>query len=323
MTTSSVIFIDPKQIAMNFMQPDTLSDLRSTFGNHMQENVPLSSYTAARIGGPADVLIFVHSTKELSQAVEKLWELNVPFLLLGGGSNVLVSDKGVRGVVIINKARLIKFDAKAESPTVDAESGVTPNDIAQRAARLGLSGFEWAASLPGSLGGAVYGNAGAFDGDIAGNLISLDLIHRQNGHLVWPVEKMEYGYRTSVLKRDHSPAIILSAKLALIHAEMQAIRAKMELFSERRRETQPHGASMGSMFKNPTGEKAGQLIEAAGLKGTRVGTAEISTQHANYFINRGLTRANDMKALIDLTQTTVAQKFGINLELEVELVGEW
>ncbi len=323
MTTSSVIAFVPKEIAMNFMQPDTLSDLRSTFGNHLQENIPLSNYTAARIGGPADVLVFVYSTRELSQAIEKLWELNVPFTLLGGGSNVLVSDKGVRGVVIINRARLVKFDTKAEPPTVDAESGVTPNDITQRAARLGLSGFEWAASIPGSLGGAVYGNAGAFDGDIAGNLISIDLLHRQNGHQVWPVEKMEYGYRTSKLKREHPPAFILSAKLALCHGEPQAIRAKMELFSELRRETQPPGASMGSMFKNPTGEKAGQLIEAAGLKGTRVGTAEISAQHANYFINRGLCHANDIKALIDLAQTTVAKKFGINLELEVEFIGEW
>jgi UDP-N-acetylmuramate dehydrogenase len=323
MTITSVITNVSNQIAMNFMEPDIISDLRSTFGDHLQENVPLSSYTAARIGGPADVLVFVHSADELAQAVEKLWEMDMPFLLLGGGSNVLVSDKGVRGVVIINRARLVRFDIKAEPPTVDAESGVTPNDITQRAARLGLSGFEWAASLPGSLGGAVYGNAGAFDGDIAGNLISLELIHRQNGHLIWPVEKMEYGYRTSILKREHPPAYILSAKLALSHGEPQAIRAKMEQFSERRRETQPPGASMGSMFKNPTGEKAGQLIEAAGLKGKRVGTAEISTQHANYFINRGLSCANDMKALIDLAQTTVAEKFGVNLELEVELIGEW
>ncbi len=130
--------------------------------------------------------------------------MEVPFILLGGGSNVLVSDKGVRGVVIINRARLLKFNSQAEPPTVHAESGVTPNDIAQRAARLGLAGFEWAASIPGSLGGAVYGNAGAFDGDMAGNLISVDLFHRQYGRQTWPVEKMEYGYRTSLLKRDTS-----------------------------------------------------------------------------------------------------------------------
>jgi len=308
---------------VNLMQPSILSELRSTFGDRLQENVPLSGYTATRIGGTADALAFVRSADELAQAAEKLWKLDVPFLLLGGGSNVLVSDKGVRGVVVINRARLMKFDLQAEPPGVHAESGVTPNDIAQRAARLGLAGFEWAASLPGSLGGAVYGNAGAFDGDIAGNLISLELIHRQHGRKDWPVEKMEYGYRTSVLKREHPPALILSAQLALSHADPQAIRAKMEQFSARRRETQPPGASMGSMFKNPTGEKAGRLIEASGLKGRRIGNAEISTQHANFFISHGQTRAEDMKALIEIAQNTVAKKFGVNLELEVELIGEW
>ena len=305
------------------MQPSILSDLRSTFGDRLQENVPLSGYTAARIGGPADAMVFVRSADELAHAAEKLWKMDVPFLLLGGGSNVLVSDKGVRGVVIINRARLVKFALQAEPPSVHAESGVTPNDIAQRAARLGLAGFEWAAGVPGSLGGAVYGNAGAFDGDIAGNLISVELIHRQHGRQVWPVEKMEYGYRTSVLKREHPPALILSAQLALSHGDPQAIRAKMEQFSERRRDTQPPGASMGSMFMNPTGEKAGRLIEAAGLKGRRIGNAEISTQHANFFINHGQTRAEDIEALIELARITVAEKFGVKLELEVELIGEW
>ncbi|MGZ6346221.1 MAG: FAD-binding protein, partial [Anaerolineales bacterium] len=197
----------------DLMRPSTLSDLRSTFGDHMQENIPLSSYTAARIGGPADIIVVVHSSDELATAAEKLWKLNIPFNILGGGSNVLVSDKGFRGVVIINRARKVIFNTKAESPTVQAESGATPHDIAQKAARLGLAGFEWAASLPGSLGGAIYGNAGAFDGDIAGNLISLELVHRQNGRQNWTVEKMDYGYRTSVLKREHPPVIILSAIL--------------------------------------------------------------------------------------------------------------
>ena len=305
------------------MQPSNFSDLRSTFGDRLRENVPLSSYTAARIGGPADAMVFVRSADELAEAAEKLWKMDVPYLLLGGGSNVLVSDKGVRGVVIINRARILKFDSQSEPPSVHAESGVTTNDIAQRAARLGLAGFEWAASVPGSLGGAVYGNAGAFGRDIAGNLISLELIHRQDGRQVWPVEKMDYGYRTSMLKRDRPPVLILSVELALSHSNPQAIQVKMEQFSERRRNTQPPGASMGSMFKNPPDDKAGRLIEAAGLKGKRIGNAEISTQHANFFINHGQTRAEDMKALIDLARNTVSEKFGINLELEVEIIGEW
>jgi len=305
------------------MNPASLSELRATFGENMQENVPLSGYTAARIGGPADALVFVRKADELAQAAEKLWKMEMPFSVLGGGSNVLVSDQGVRGVVIINRARLLKFNSKADLPTVHAETGVTPNDIAQRAARLGLSGFEWAASVPGSLGGAIYGNAGAFGGDMAGSLISVELIHRQHGRQTWPVSKLECDYRSSLLKREHPPVLLLSAELTLKHGDQAEIQSKMEQFSSQRRASQPPGASMGSMFKNPPGDNAGRLLEAAGLKGKSIGNATISTQHANFFINNGQTRAEDMRALIELAQKAVLDQFGIKLELEVELIGEW
>ena len=305
------------------MNRSSLSELRTAFSDRLQENAPLSGYTSARIGGPADVLIFVRSADELAQAAQKLWEMDVPFVLLGGGSNVLVSDRGVRGVVIANRARLVKFNSQSEPPSLQAESGTTLNDIAQRAARLGLTGLEWAATVPGSLGGAVFGNAGAFDGDMAGNLISVDLLHRQHGRQNWPVENMEYGYRTSLLKREHPPVLILSAELLLGHGDRQAIQGKMEQYSTLRRANQPPGASMGSMFKNPAGDTAGRLIEAAGLKGKRIGNATISTQHANFFINENATKAADMYKLIKLAQKAVLDQFGITLELEVELIGEW
>ncbi len=305
------------------MNAATLDSLRAFFGDRMQENVPLSGYTSARIGGPADVLIFAYNADELAQAAEKLWGMDVPFILLGGGSNVLVSDRGVRGAVLINRARLVKFDSQGESPSVFAESGATLNDVAQRAARLGLSGLEWAAAVPGTLGGAVYGNAGAFGGDISCNLISVDLLHRQSGRQTWPVEKMEYGYRTSVLKRTRPQALLLSAKLALKPGDRETIRARMDQITARRKSTQAPGASMGSMFKNPPDDKAGRLLEAAGLKGTRIGSAEISTQHANFFVNTNATKAADMRKLIELAQKTVMEKFGVKLELEVELIGEW
>jgi UDP-N-acetylmuramate dehydrogenase len=305
------------------MNATQLNALRTIFGDRMQENVPLSGYTAARIGGPADVLAFIHSADELMQATGKLWEMEVPFTLLGSGSNVLASDRGVRGVVIINRSRLLKFNSQVETPSLYAESGVSPHDIAQRAARLGLAGFEWAVSIPGSLGGAVYGNAGAFGGEMAQNVTAVVVYHRQYGRQTWPVEKMEYGYRTSLLKREHLPIVILSADLVLSHAPQADIQGKMEQFSARRRATQPPGASMGSMFKNPPGDKAGRLMEAAGLKGICIGNATISTQHANFFINNGQTKAADMRALIELAQKDVLNKFGIHLELEVELIGEW
>jgi UDP-N-acetylmuramate dehydrogenase len=305
------------------MEESLLSELRTAFADRLQENVLMSGYTSARIGGPADALLFVRSADELAGAAERLWALEVPFVLLGGGSNVLVGDKGVRGVVIMNRARLLKFDSQAEPPMVHAESGVTLNDIAQRAARLGLSGMEWAATVPGTLGGAVYGNAGAFDGDTAGNLVAIEALARGAGRQTWPVEKLGYDYRTSLLKRERLAVIVLAAHLILGRGNPQAIQGKMEQFSSRRRNTQPPGASMGSMFKNPPGDFAGRLIEAAGLKGKRIGNAEISTVHANFFINHGQTRAAEVKALVDLVRKTVQQKFGVTLELEVELVGEW
>jgi len=305
------------------METAILTTLRSTFGDRLQENVPLSGYTSARIGGPADALLIARSTDELADVVQPLWEQDVPFLLLGGGSNVLVSDRGVRGVVVVNRARQVRFSAQAEPPTVAADSGTTLNDLAQRAARLGLSGLEWAATVPGTLGGAVYGNAGAFDGDIAANLVTAELLQRQAGRQTWPVEKMEYDYRSSLLKRRQFPVVILSAVLTLERGEPAAIQAKMDKFSARRRSTQPPGASMGSMFKNPRGDYAGRLIEAAGLKGKRIGNAEISPVHANFFVNHGQTRAADVQALIRLAQDAVFEKSGVRLELEIELMGEW
>jgi UDP-N-acetylmuramate dehydrogenase len=305
------------------MNPATLSSLGETYGDRLQTRVPLASYTSARIGGLADALLFVRSADELVDAAARLWQMNIPFILLGGGSNVLVSDRGVRGVVLLNRARAVVIDAQSESPVIRAESGATLNDLAQRAARSSLTGLEWAASIPGSLGGAVYGNAGAFGGEMAANLISVDVLHRDRGRETWPVGRMGYGYRTSVLKRQKQPVLILSAVLGLAKGNTEAIQAIMSRNSEQRRKTQPPGASMGSMFKNPPNDKAGRLIEAAGLKGTRIGSAVISPVHANFFINTDQTRAADMKALLDLAQRTVYEKFGVMLEAEIETIGDW
>ena len=305
------------------MNSADIQKLRELFADRLQEQVPLAGYTSARIGGSADVLLIVRSADELATTATHVWKLGVPVTLLGGGSNVLVSDRGVRGVVLINRARLLKFDSQSDLPSVYAESGATLNDIVQRAARLGLGGLEWAASVPGSLGGAVYGNAGAFGGEMAGNLVSVEVLHQERGRETWPVEKMGYGYRTSILKSEPQPVFILAATLHLSYGKAVDIQTRMSGFSERRRHTQPPGASMGSMFKNPPGDKAGRLIEAAGLKGTRIGAAEVSTQHANFFINTANTRAEDMKTLLELVQATVFSKFGVRLEPEVELIGEW
>lgn len=296
--------------------------LRAIFGDRLQENIRLAPYTSARIGGRADFLLEVRSADELAQAAQALWDAGASFWVLGGGSNVLVSDRGVRGVVVLNRAKAVTFYS-GESPSVYAESGVVFSNLANRAAAQGFGGLEWAATIPGTVGGAVYGNAGAFGGDMARDLIHADVLVHGAGRQQWPLEKMEYGYRTSALKKRDQRVIVLGALIQLQNSSPEAVRGKIEQFTARRKSAQPPGASMGSMFKNPPGDFAGRLIEAAGLKGARIGNAEISSVHANFFLNTGETSSNDIRALIDLAQKSVAEKFGITLELEVELIGEW
>lgn len=295
--------------------------LRLQFGDAVRENVILAPYTSARIGGPADVLVMVKSATQLMDVITVLWERGIPYYVLGGGSNVLVSDKGVRGVVVLNRAKEVRFES-GDQPSVWCESGVVFSNLANRCASKGFTGLEWAATVPGTIGGAVYGNAGAFGGDMSGNLIWADMLTKR-GREKFSVDQMKYGYRSSILKRADETAIVLSTLLRLKNATKEEVSAKIEEFSERRKATQPPGASMGSMFKNPADDHAGRLIEAAELKGTRIGNAEISRLHGNFIINHGETKAEDVRALVRLAQTTVAQKMNAQLELEIELVGEW
>ncbi|RPH56531.1 MAG: FAD-binding protein, partial [Chloroflexi bacterium] len=178
-----------------------LADLRAVFGEQAQENALLAPYTSARIGGPADVLVTARDADELAQAAQICWQHDVPLTLIGSGSNILVSDKGARGVVLLNKARAVEFRQGAE-PVVWAESGAVFSNLAHRAAAKEFTGLEWAATIPGTVGGAVYGNAGAFGSDVAHDLLRAEILDR-HGRGWWPVEKFEYGYRVSALKRSH------------------------------------------------------------------------------------------------------------------------
>ena len=295
--------------------------LYAKFGDKVKENVSLAPYTSARIGGPADVLITAESADELARILKLLDKLEMDYLLLGGGSNVLVSDRGVRGMVVLNRAKGIRFH-NGDQPSVTVESGVIFSNLAHRCAAKGFAGLEWAATIPGTIGGAVYGNAGAFGGDMAGSLLWTELL-TENGREKFTVEQMGYGYRTSILKRGELDAIVLAAELRLQNSTKEEVTVKIEQFSAHRKATQPPGASMGSMFKNPNGDYAGKLIEAAGLKGTRIVNAEVSPLHGNFFINHGATKAEDVRALIELVMKTVKEKQGVDLELEIELVGEW
>ena len=295
--------------------------LYAKLGDKVKENISLAPYTSARIGGPADILITAESADELARIIKLLQKQEIDYIILGGGSNVLVSDKGVRGVVVLNRAKGVRFH-NADEPSVTVESGVIFSNLANRCAAKGLAGLEWAGTVPGTIGGAVYGNAGAFGGDLAGNLLWAELL-TENGREKMTAEQMGYGYRTSLLKRGELDAIVLCAELKLRNSTKEAVSTTIEQFGAHRKATQPPGASMGSMFKNPNGDYAGKLIEAAGLKGTRIGNAQISPLHGNFFINHDNTKAEDIRALIELVMKTVKEKQGVDLELEVELVGEW
>ncbi|TAK11993.1 MAG: UDP-N-acetylmuramate dehydrogenase [Anaerolineae bacterium] len=300
-----------------------LEALVEQFGDRLLANVPLARLTSARIGGPADWLLEAASADELAEIVTRLWALDVPFTMLGGGSNILISDRGVRGVVVHNRAHAVTWHTENEPPSVWAESGANFGALARQAAQKSLSGLEWAAGIPGTVGGAVYGNAGAHGGDIAANLRLAEVLHRHTGRQKWKLEDLRYSYRSSVLKEGLGQAVVLSATLNLSHGDPAAIEKKMDEYLAHRRRTQPPGASMGSMFKNPPGDYAGRLIEAAGLKGLRVGEVQISDLHGNFFVNLGEGTAAQALELIQQAQAQVESQTGVRLELEVELVGEW
>jgi UDP-N-acetylmuramate dehydrogenase len=296
-----------------------IEPLRALVGERLKLKEPLSRYTVARLGGPADALVTVDSTAMLEQVARAAWMHGCPVRILGGGANVLISDLGYRGLIIINNARLVRF---GEDGTLTAESGISLIPLARLTMERGLSGFEWAISVPGTLGGAIVNNAGAHGGDMARNLSSAEIAFAPRTE-IWSVEHLAYQYRESALKRSQQPFAVLAGTLNLSSGhDLEQLQAHADEFVAYRKRTQPPGASLGSMFKNPPGDYAGRLIEAADLKGTQVGGVVISPMHANFFVNVGSGTASDYLKLIRLTQNTVRDKFGVDLALEVELVGE-
>ena len=298
-------------------------ELNNVFGSKLQENVSMANYTTARVGGPARALVSIHDLDELVHAAKTLWEMSVPFTVLGSGSNILVSDAGLEQVILHNRAHNLRIDTKSDQPSIVAESGVILGTVARQSALRGLSGMEWAAPVPGTVGGAVYGNAGAHGSDMAASLKMATILHAEKGIEEWPVERLAYQYRSSILKREKMPVVILSATLKATRSTREEAWGRISTYQANRKSTQPPGASMGSMFKNPTGDFAGRLIEEAGLKGRRIGRAMISPVHANFIINLEGATAEDIQQLMKIAQVAVKEKFGITLEPEIELVGNF
>jgi len=297
--------------------------LKNHFYERLQLDVPLGRFTTSRVGGPARFYISANNAPRLAEDIRFLWDHDIPFFLLGSGANVLISDTGLDAVVVHNQARQITVSPNGERPTITAESGTIFAAVARQAAEYSLTGLEWASTVPGTVGGAVYGNAGAFGSNTQSNLVAAEILHREKGYLLLSSEDMAYAYRSSMLKRDPGKAVILTARFAVEKGDKESIQALMSEFGERRRRTQPAGPSTGSTFKNPPGDFAGRLIEAAGLKGTRVGGVEVSPLHANFFINDGTATARNYYDLIQLVRNTVLEKFKVQLETEIEILGDW
>lgn len=301
--------------------------LHTLLGDRLREGESLTRYTAARLGGPADWLYVTQPDdpiEQLAEAVAAAWQQGLPVCVLGGGANVLVSDRGIRGLVVINRISQVEFGQWHEGRNVSVTSGTGLIRLAHLCQGRGLAGMEWAVSVPGTVGGALVNNAGAHGGDMAAVVGDVVVLEVARGPQLYSREEMQYAYRHSVLKaRADRRFLVLLATLRLWEDEPEAIAARMQEYTAYRKRTQPPGASLGSIFKNPPGDYAGRLIESCGLKGQSVGGVQVSPVHANFFINSGDGTAADYRALILQVQEQVHSRTGVLLELEIEMLGEW
>lgn len=307
-----------------------LVDLRAALGARAKAGEPLAQHTTFRVGGPAELFVEAKTIHDLIELVRLARQHDIPFFILGNGSNILVRDGGIRGLVIENHGDAFELNVtNSERAILHAESGAALPGLANRLARQGWSGLEWAIGVPGTIGGAVVGNAGAHGGSVADNLLNVTILDAEGAARQLPKTECAFDYRTSRFKRG-AREVILSAEFEMKRDDPLACIARMNAYSEHRRRTQPTEPSVGSMFKNPPGDpsaplragSAGQLIEEAGLKGTRVGNVEVSRVHANFFVNLGGATASEVMALVEIVQSRVKEEFAIELELEIEVVGE-
>lgn len=309
------------------VQEAIVSQYQEIFGDKFQMEMPLAKYTSARVGGPAEMFLTVDNALELQTAVELAYAQHIPYFILGGGSNILVSDKGVRGLVIMNRAKNVHFRHTGAHVVCTVESGMNFSSLARQCIGKGLGGLEWAVGIPGTIGGAVVGNSGAHGGDMAGIVLAATIWEPGRGARLYTNEQLKYAYRTSTLKQEQgtnlSRRVVLSAELQLTPEPVDILSGRAAGFTAYRKQTQPGGASMGSMFKNPPNYYAGYLIDTAGLKGFKVGNVRISEKHANFFVSDGEATAEDIRSLIAEAWNTVREQFGVEMDLEVEMVGNW
>lgn len=297
-----------------------LDRLAAERGLALRADVSLAPLTTLRVGGPAERYAEPATTDELVSLLDAATEASVPTFLLGKGSDVVVADGGIPGLVLRVRADAVRIDGTR----VEAEAGASMTGLAKRCAREGLAGFDWAISIPGSFGGAVWANAGAHDGQMADVIRDVEVYDpRDRARRTLSADELGFAYRDSRFK--HGPEVVLSGWIELRPGDPAAITALVDGHQARRRATQPLAdQNAGSVFRNPDGDHAGRLIEAAGLKGHRLGSARVSELHANFIVtDRGAGRATDVRALGDLVRATVRDRFGVDLAYEIEFVGDW
>ena len=293
----------------------------------LAENAPMTRYTTLRLGGPAELMCEIASAEQLSTALAAADALHVPVTLLGNGSNILVRDGGIRGLIIHIGEQFAEVSAPAPLPdgriALTAQAGATLQKLCNAAADYALTGIEFASGIPGTVGGAAYMNAGAYGGEMKDVISGVTACESDGRTVAYTNEEMSFGYRKSRLTEAQGPVAVASVTVCLTPGDEDTIRATMREFSARRREKQPLSIpSCGSTFKRPEGQFAGTLIDPCGLKGFRIGGASVSEMHAGFLVNDENGTAADYLALIAHVQRTVLEKTGVALTPEVRILGE-
>jgi UDP-N-acetylmuramate dehydrogenase len=305
----------------------TGTDIQRRIGVKTSRDEPLARFTTMRVGGPADLFATVHNAHELRAIVRFARARELPHTLLGRGSDVVIADAGIRGLVIQVRAEGSRHDDERYT----AEAGVPMARAATETQRAGLTGLEFGLAIPGTVGGAVWANAGAHDSDIAGVVESARVLGADGTEAVVPAEDLALEYRSSRFKElpagtpvDGPRDIVLDATFRLASADPDTIKARLDEIRRWRQAHQPLGMpSAGSVFRNPDGDSAGRLIDAAGLKGLRIGGAVVSEKHANFIVNDQRGTASDVRRLAERVRREVRERAGVELVLEVEFLGDW
>jgi UDP-N-acetylmuramate dehydrogenase len=297
----------------------TGTDIQRRIGTKTSRDEPLARFTTMRVGGPADLFVVVHNRMELRALIRFAHARALPYLLLGRGSDTVISDRGVRGIVIQDRAE----GSRIEGQSYVAEAGVPMARAATETQQAGLTGLEFGLAIPGTVGGSVWANAGAHESDVATILEWVDLLLADGSEQRVAAGDLGLAYRDSRLK--HEPReVVVAASFRLASADADTIKGRLDDIRRWRREHQPLGLpSAGSVFRNPDGDSAGHLIEAAGLKGRRIGGAVVSEKHANFIVNDQRGTAADVRRLVDEVRATVEQTHGVTLVEEIVFAGDW